>query len=45
VYSLQPCDVNDDRRNAVILKDAVEYCLSHPKWRLSLQTHKIINVR
>lgn len=45
VYCLQPCDVNDDSRNAVILKAAVGYCLAHPKWRLSLQTHKIIDVR
>lgn len=45
VYSLQPCDVKDDEQNAVILKSAVDYCLAHPKWRLSLQTHKMINVR
>lgn len=23
---------------------AVEYCLSHPRWRLSLQTHKLIGI-
>ena len=23
---------------------AVEYCLEHPKWRLSLQTHKLIGI-
>ena len=23
---------------------AVEYCMRHPKWRLSLQTHKIIGI-
>jgi organic radical activating enzyme len=23
---------------------AVEYCLAHPAWRLSLQTHKILEV-
>ncbi|HJW29511.1 MAG TPA: hypothetical protein VJ508_09720, partial [Saprospiraceae bacterium] len=24
---------------------AIEYCLNHPKWRLSLQTHKLIGIR
>jgi organic radical activating enzyme len=23
---------------------AVRYCLEHPKWRLSLQTHKIVGI-
>lgn len=45
VYSLQPCDVNDEKLNAETLKNAIEYCLAHPKWRLSLQTHKILNMR
>lgn len=25
-------------------RDATAYCLAHPKWRLSLQTHKIIGI-
>jgi 7-carboxy-7-deazaguanine synthase len=24
---------------------AIDYCLNHPKWHLSLQTHKIIGIR
>jgi 7-carboxy-7-deazaguanine synthase len=24
---------------------AVSYCLAHPRWRLSLQTHKAIGVK
>lgn len=24
---------------------ALEYCLSHPRWRLSLQTHKLLGIR
>lgn len=24
---------------------AVEYCLQHPKWKLSLQTHKLLGIR
>ncbi len=23
---------------------AVQYCLAHPQWRLSLQTHKVIGI-
>ncbi len=29
---------------SVILKETINYCLTHPKWRLNLQTHKIINI-
>ena len=25
-------------------KAAVDYCLAHPKWRLSLQTHKLLGI-
>ena len=43
--SLQPCDVNDAIKNENNLTAAIEYIKSHPRWRLSLQTHKIINIR
>ena len=43
--SLQPCDVNDEIKNENNLTSAIEYIKSHPRWRLSLQTHKIINIR
>jgi 7-carboxy-7-deazaguanine synthase len=26
------------------LEAALEYCLRHPRWRLSLQTHKILGL-
>lgn len=32
----------DTRRNTLA---AVEYCLTHPQWRLSLQTHKQLGIR
>ena len=38
-FSLQPMDGPDQEKNAWA---AFEYCLAHPKWRLSLQTHKWI---
>lgn len=44
-YRLQPCDVQDSKRNQEILEQTVNYILKNPKWKLSLQTHKIINVR
>ncbi len=25
-------------------KKAIQYCLDHPKWRLNLQTHKVVNI-
>ena len=44
-YYLQPCDTGNEKKNAAILKACVDYILEHPKWKLSLQTQKIINVR
>lgn len=44
-YYLQPCDTGDPARNAEILAATVEHIKTHPWWRLSLQTQKIINVR
>lgn len=37
-YYLQPCScANTD--------EVVQYCLHHPHWSLSLQTHKLINIQ
>ena len=41
-YLLQPMDGLDSKRNT---ESAIEYCLSHPKWKLSVQTHKILGIR
>lgn len=44
-YYVQPCDVGDKEKNAQILSQTVSFVESHPRWQLSLQLHKIINVR
>jgi 7-carboxy-7-deazaguanine synthase len=36
-FSLQPMDGPERHRN---LQAAIDYCLAHPKWRLSIQMHK-----
>jgi organic radical activating enzyme len=41
-FLLQPMDGPDIIVNT---RDAVEYCLTHPKWRLSVQTHKHLGIR
>ena len=41
---LQPCDTGDAQRNKVITQACVEYIKQHPQWRLSLQTHKLIDI-
>ena len=38
---LQPMDGPDRAANTAA---AVAYCLRHPAWRLSLQTHKLIGI-
>jgi len=54
---LMPCDVGDLDFDCFLLQpidgpargantlDAIAYCQAHPKWRLSVQTHKLINIR
>lgn len=44
-YRLQPLDTFDEMRNRIILHDTVEYILQHPKWSLSLQTHKLLGIK
>ena len=40
-FYLQPMDGPDRDRNTQL---AVAYCLAHPKWRLSVQTHKYLGL-
>ncbi len=40
-FFLQPMDGPDRVLNTEL---AVRYCMEHPKWRLSLQTHKIVGI-
>jgi 7-carboxy-7-deazaguanine synthase (Cx14CxxC type) len=40
-FFLQPMDGPDRLRNTQL---AVQYCLEHPRWRLSLQTHKLLGI-
>lgn len=37
-YYLQPCSGQNT-------KEVIEYILHHPEWRLSLQTHKLIDIQ
>lgn len=39
---LQPMDGPDREANT---QAAIAYCLAHPEWRLSLQTHKLLGLR
>jgi 7-carboxy-7-deazaguanine synthase (Cx14CxxC type) len=41
-WFLQPMDGPDRETNT---RAALEYCLAHPRWRLSLQTHKSLGIR
>jgi 7-carboxy-7-deazaguanine synthase len=41
-FLLQPLDGKEVNANT---QRAIEYCLGHPKWKLSIQTHKIIGIR
>jgi organic radical activating enzyme len=41
-FFLQPMDGPDVEQNT---HDAIAYCMLHPQWRLSLQTHKQLGIR
>jgi len=41
-FSLQPMDGPELAENTA---RAIEYCLKHPRWSLSLQTHKLLGIR
>jgi organic radical activating enzyme len=41
-FFLQPMDNPERDANTAA---ATDYCLKHPQWRLSLQTHKLIGIR
>jgi 7-carboxy-7-deazaguanine synthase len=40
-FFLQPMDGPEKAENT---RRAVQYCLAHPRWRLSLQSHKLIGI-
>ncbi len=40
-FSLQPMDGPNVEKNTVL---TLEYCKAHPRWSLSLQMHKILNI-
>ena len=41
-FFLQPMDGPEIEHNT---ERAARYCLEHPRWRLSLQTHKLLGIR
>jgi 7-carboxy-7-deazaguanine synthase len=41
-FLLQPMDGPEINAN---MQKSAAYCMAHPRWRLSLQTHKVIGIR
>ena len=41
-FLLQPLDGPQGAENT---HQVLDYCLAHPRWRVSLQTHKFLNIR
>ena len=44
-FYLQPLDAGDVAITRANTERAVAYCLANPQWRLSLQTHKLLDLR
>ena len=44
-FLLQPMDTGEPESTRANTRAALAYCLAHPQWRLSLQTHKLLDIR
>lgn len=44
-YFVQPCDTGDIEKNRRIVEQCVAFILQNPKWRLSMQVHKVIHIK
>ena len=42
---LQPCYCEDEEQRQANMKACVDAVMTHPGWRLSLQTHRILGIR
>ena len=42
---IQPCDFGNEEQNEIERTKCIILVKCHPKWRLSLQIHKILNIR
>ena len=42
---IQPCDFGNEEQNEIERTKCIILVKCHPKWRLSLQVHKILNIR
>jgi len=41
-FFLQAVDEGDANDH---IQDVIQYCMEHPKWRVSLQTHKLLGLK
>jgi organic radical activating enzyme len=44
-YYIQPCDTGNFDKNKEIVNNCITFIKQNPKWKLSLQTQKILNVQ
>ena len=44
-YFVQPCDTGNADKNRKIRNLCIDFVKNNPKWRLSLQTHKLLGIR
>ena len=44
-HFLQPCDTGNPEKNKAILAETLDHIQRNPHWRLSLQTHKLLDIK
>lgn len=42
---VQPCDIGNKARNALILNNCIQFIKANPEWQLSIQSHKVLGIR
>lgn len=44
-YYVQPCDTQNAEENAKRLEQCIKFVKKQPKWKLSIQLHKVLNIQ
>lgn len=44
-FYLQPLWVDDETQRQKHVEETVRYCMEHPQWQLSIQSHKVVGIQ
>ncbi len=44
-YYVQPCDIGNADMNKKLMRQVIDFCLNNSEWSISIQLHKILNIK